>query len=198
MFARLIVGVFGSPWRLKRLCEPPRSSLATRMFRGLWKWYQYENGSSVAWNARFEGPPCFPHGMRGIFVSGGAVVGKNCVIYQQVTIGSIVMPDASRTGAPVIGRNVFIGAGAKIIGAVRVGDNVRVGANAVVYEDVPDNCVVVGSSQRNVQRTEALDNRFYSYRANGWHFYDNARHLPVEDPDIVARLEAGASWLESA
>ena len=48
-----------------------------------------------------------------------------------------------KSGAPVIGDNVYIGAGAKIIGGVRIGNNVRIGAGCVVVEDVPDNCTVV-------------------------------------------------------
>src|SRR5260221_1303024 len=66
-------------------------------------------------------------------------VGKDCWINQQVTIGF-----ANDTDAPTIQDNVKIGAGAKIIGKVNVGNNSKVGANAVVVKDVPDNCTVVG------------------------------------------------------
>jgi serine O-acetyltransferase len=55
-----------------------------------------------------------------------------------------------RRGAPTIGDNVYIGPGARIIGAVVVGNNVAVGANCVVTEDVPDNAVVVGVPARVV------------------------------------------------
>jgi serine O-acetyltransferase len=117
----------------------------------------------VALSAVFKAVPVFPHGVKGIFVSGGARIGENCVIFQQVTIGSVTHPDAKRAGSPQIGDNVYIGAGAKIVGQVTVGDNVRIGANAVVYKDVPDNCVVVGGEQRVIQKSESLDNRFYVF-----------------------------------
>ena len=51
----------------------------------------------------------------------------------------------------IFGKNVYIGAGAKIIGNVKVGDNVRVGANCVVVEDVPDNCTIVMNKPRIIK-----------------------------------------------
>lgn len=127
--------------------------------------------------------------MKGIFVSGDAVIGDNCIIFQQVTIGSVMLPDGGRRGAPVIGDNVYIGAGAKVIGAIRVGNNVRIGANAVVHKDVPDNCVVVSGGQRVVQREEPLDNRFYCLH-DRWVFFSKGRYLPVDDPQKVQLLDA--------
>ena len=55
-------------------------------------------------------------------------------------------------GAPTIGSNCLIGAGAKIIGNVHVGNNVRIGANAIVVDDVPDNCTVVMNKPRVIVR----------------------------------------------
>lgn len=69
---------------------------------------------------------------------GAKTVGKNCWINQQVTIGW------EQKGQPVILDNVRIGAGAKVIGKVTVGNNSIIGANAVIVKDVPDNCTVVG------------------------------------------------------
>ncbi len=69
---------------------------------------------------------------------GAKTVGKNCWINQQVTIGW------EQKGRPVILDNVRIGAGAKVIGKVVVGNNCVIGANAVIVKDVPDNCTVVG------------------------------------------------------
>ena len=70
---------------------------------------------------------------------GAKKIGKNCYIFQNVTIGYL-----NETDKPTIGDNVTIYAGAKILGNVKVGDNCIVGANAVVVKDVPDNCNVVG------------------------------------------------------
>ena len=76
-----------------------------------------------------------------------SVIGKNCVIGQQVTIGGRV----NGTGFPVIGDNVFIAPGAKVL-AGPIGSNVVIGANSVVLSSVPDNCVVAGVPARIVSR----------------------------------------------
>lgn len=57
----------------------------------------------------------FPHGLNGIWISSGAKIGENCVIFHQVTIGSNTLKDSKGSGSPEIGNNVYIGAGAKII-----------------------------------------------------------------------------------
>lgn len=126
------------------------------------------------------GEPCFPHGVKSIFISGNAKIGKNCVIFQQVTIGSVTLSDAKSAGAPTIGDNVYIGAGAKIVGNVRVGDNVRIGANAVVYKDVPANSIVVGGEQRVISKDALLDNRFYSTRSGVHVFYDDGKWVAAD------------------
>ena len=100
-------------------------------------------GSSIPLSTQFKDTPIFLHGLYGIFISGGARIGKNVTIYQQVTIGSVPNKNSKHFGAPTIGDNVLIGAGAKIVGNVKVGNNVNIGANAVVFEDIPDNATVV-------------------------------------------------------
>ena len=70
-------------------------------------------------------------------ISHNAVIGKNCTIFHQVTIGE------GRDGAPNIGNGVLVGAGAKIIGNVKVRDGARIGAGCVVCKDIPKNAVVV-------------------------------------------------------
>lgn len=77
----------------------------------------------------------------GIIVSGYARFGDNCRIRTGVVIG---LRSVARPCAPVIGHNVDIGAGAKILGAIVIGNNVLIGANAVVLSDVPDNSTAVG------------------------------------------------------
>lgn len=66
-------------------------------------------GTHLGYGAHFEEKPHLPHGLRGIFISHNAFIGKNCTIFQQVTIGE------GKGGAPIIGDNCLIGAGAKII-----------------------------------------------------------------------------------
>jgi serine O-acetyltransferase len=78
----------------------------------------------------------------GIVVNAGSRIGKNCNLSHGVTLGQANR--GRNKGYPIIGNNVYIGPGAKIIGAVKIGNNVAVGANCVVTRDVPDNAVVVG------------------------------------------------------
>jgi serine O-acetyltransferase len=78
----------------------------------------------------------------GIVVNERVTIGKNCNLSAGVIIGQVNR--GRNKGNPTIGDNVFIGPGAKIIGAISIGDNVAVGANCVVTKDVPANAVVVG------------------------------------------------------
>ena len=86
----------------------------------------------------------FGYGGIAVVIHSRAVIGKNCMIGQGVTIGG----KSGWYEVPVIGDNVIINAGAKIIGPVKIGDNVEIGANAVVVKDVPSNCVVAGIPAR--------------------------------------------------
>jgi serine O-acetyltransferase len=77
----------------------------------------------------------------GIVISGDAVFGDDCIIRNGVTVG---LRHTGQRGAPVIGNRVDIGAGAKVLGSIRIGDDVAIGANAVVITDVPSNSIAVG------------------------------------------------------
>lgn len=77
----------------------------------------------------------------GIVVSGYAKFGDHCRIRNGVVIG---LKNIEEPGAPIIGNNVDIGTGAKVLGKIRIGNNVLIGANAVVISDVPDNSIAVG------------------------------------------------------
>ncbi|CUV66437.1 Serine acetyltransferase [Sulfurovum sp. enrichment culture clone C5] len=186
MLGRILIMPFGSIWKVKELCN--RNMFFTKLVRIIYQIYQYENNSSIAWNSVFEGEPCFPHGMKGIFVSGGAKIGRNCVIFQQVTIGSVVMPSDNKVGYPTIGDNCYIGAGAKIIGNVNIGNNVRIGANAVVYKNVPNNSVVISGEQKITEKTDLLDNAFYSFQEK-WVYFDDGKWITVEDKDKLRLLQ---------
>jgi len=195
MIARLLVKPFGSVWLLKKRCFS-KNIVIEKVSKLLYGLYQYENNSSIAWNSVFKSEPCFPHGMKSIFVSGGAQIGHNCVIFQQVTIGSITLKDARGKGAPILGDNVYIGSGAKIIGAVKIGDNVRIGANAVVYKDVPNNSVVISGEQKIITKDETLDNRFYSYHGK-WVYYERGNFYTVTDKSIIDSLSNSQSATSS-
>lgn len=77
------------------------------------------------------------------------IIGKNASIAHGVTIGTKGMGDK---GVPIIGDNVFIGAGAKILGKIKIGHNVCIGANAVVVHDVPDNATAVGVPAKIIKK----------------------------------------------
>lgn len=88
----------------------------------------------------------FPH-MVGIIISSSATIGKNCVIYQNVTIGARSYEEGDYTkkeNFPMLGNNVTVYAGAVIVGPIHIGNNAVIGANAVVTTDIPDNAVAVG------------------------------------------------------
>lgn len=82
--------------------------------------------------AVIEGFLSLPHGLHGVYISRYASIGADCRIYQNVTIGEV------RGKAPQIGRNCLIGAGAVVVGDIRIGDGVKIGAGAVVCTDVPE------------------------------------------------------------
>ena len=90
----------------------------------------------------------FAHNGLGCVIGHRAVIGKNCKILSNVTIGG-----RSRIPAnPVLGENVSVGAGAVLLGDIHIGDNVSVGANAVVINDVPDGMIAVGVPAINKER----------------------------------------------
>jgi len=89
------------------------------------------------------------HGM-GVVIGETSVLGDNVTLFQGVTLGGTGKEKGKRH--PTLGNNVVVGAGAKILGNIRLGDNVSVGANAVVLEDVPPNSTVVGVPGRIARR----------------------------------------------
>ncbi|MDO8412669.1 MAG: serine acetyltransferase [Gallionellaceae bacterium] len=95
------------------------------------------------------------HNFSGIFIC-EATIGENCIVFQNVTIGHL----RGQPGPPRLGNNVFLGAGAKVLGQITLGNNVAVGANSVVIGDVPDNCTVMGVPARIIAReTQWIDEK---------------------------------------
>ncbi len=91
----------------------------------------------------------------GIVVNDRSVIGKNCNISQGVTLGQANR--GKNKGCPILGDNIYIGPGAKIVGAVTIGDNVAIGANCVVTKDIPDNSVVVGIPGKVISQDGSKD-----------------------------------------
>jgi serine O-acetyltransferase len=113
------------------------------------------------------------HGM-GVVIGETSVIGDNVTLYQGATLGGTGKEKGKRH--PSIGNDVVIGAGAKILGNITIGDNVLIGANSVVIKDVESNCTVVGVPGRIIKRGgEKVPSLFLE-------------HTALPDP-IVERLE---------
>ena len=95
-------------------------------------------GADIPINCNIGGGLLLPH-PNGIVIHPDAIIGPNCLIFQQVTIGTI---DGS--AKPVISGHVDIGAGAKVLGGIRIGAHAKIGANAVVLSDVPAGKTAIG------------------------------------------------------
>ena len=95
------------------------------------------NGCVIGAGAKFEQGFVIMHPV-GVVINSKVIGGKNIVVESGVVIGD------EKGQAPVLGSNVFIGAGAKIIGGIIIGDNVKIGANAVVVKSLPSNVTAVG------------------------------------------------------
>ncbi|NLK69863.1 MAG: serine O-acetyltransferase [Clostridiales bacterium] len=89
------------------------------------------------------------HGM-GVVIGETTEIGDNCILYQGVTLGGTGKEKGKRH--PTLGNNVMVGAGAKVLGPFKVGDNVKIAANAVVLNEIPPNCTAVGVPARIVKR----------------------------------------------
>jgi len=91
------------------------------------------------------------HGM-GVVIGETAEIGDNVTLYHGVTLGGTSLEKGKRH--PTLGERVVVGAGAKILGAITIGDDTRIGANAVVVRSVPANSVVVGVPGQNITRSK--------------------------------------------
>lgn len=109
------------------------------------RFWSVVTGADIPLDSNIGGGLLITH-PNGIVIHPKAVIGPNCLIFQQVTIGS------RDGGIPSIGGHVDIGAGAKVIGDVHIGDHARIGANSVVLESVPEGATVVGIPARIIKR----------------------------------------------
>jgi serine O-acetyltransferase len=109
--------------------------------RWLSHWGRWLTGIEIHPGARIGRRVFIDHGM-GVVIGETAEVGKNVTLYQGVSLAGTSLKREKRH--PTLGDNVVVGAGAKVIGAIYIGDNSRIGAGSVVVRDVPPNSVVVG------------------------------------------------------
>lgn len=87
------------------------------------------------------GPGLYIGHYGGITVSSRAVIGRDCNLSQNITIG--VSGAGAKRGAPTLGDNVYVAPGARLVGRITVGNNVKIGANAVIHRDVPNDAIAV-------------------------------------------------------
>lgn len=119
------------------------------------------------------------HGM-GVVIGETSMIGDDCHLYQAVTLGGSSTKRVKRH--PTLGSRVIVGAGAKIIGAVSIGDGAKIGAGSVVVTNVPANATVVGVPGHIVAYADAND--------------ETVLKLPDPEWDIIQRLESRIAELE--
>lgn len=93
------------------------------------------------------------HGM-GVVIGETAEIGDDVMLFHGVTLGGTGKDKGKRH--PTVGNGVLIGAGAKVLGPIKIGDNAKIGSNSVVLKDVPANATAVGISARNIVRTDKI------------------------------------------
>lgn len=106
------------------------------------RFWSVVTGADIPLNSQIGGGFAIPH-PNGIVIHPDARIGPNCLFFQQVTIGM-----RGTEGVPTVGGHVDIGAGAKVLGGLHIGDHACIGANAVVMSDVPAGATAVGIPAR--------------------------------------------------
>lgn len=159
----LVPDIYGSKlyWNIRNKYE--KSNYVLKKYYKF-KWYRLMERYSacIPLETKIAQSCVFPHGISGIFISTGAVIGEKCVIFQQVTIGSNTLNNTKGYGTPTIGNNCYLGAGSKIIGNVKIGNNCRIGANCIVVENITSDSTVVMPKPIIIQK-KTNDNRYFTY-----------------------------------
>lgn len=120
----------------------PLAALARRWAVLRHRLWSVVTGADVPLNTRMAGGLLLPH-PQGVVIHPDAQIGPNCLLMQQVTLGV-----GTRPGLPVLEGHCDVGAGAKVLGGVRLGRHCVIGANAVVLDDVPAGATAVGVPAR--------------------------------------------------
>lgn len=182
---RLAHGLWKRRWRLLA------RSLAA--FSRFWTGIEIHPGACIG--QRFF----IDHGM-GVVIGETAEIGDDCTLYHGVTLGGTSWKPGKRH--PTLGNGVIVGAGAKVLGPIVVGDQARIGSNAVVVQSVPAGATVVGIPGRVVNKTEQHPDNFEAYGLTGQMPDPVARaiecmleHMRRQDAEI-AQLREGLQQLQ--
>lgn len=179
--------------------------LAYRVAHKLYEKKLYFTARMISQSARFmTGIEIHPGAKigKGLFIDHGtgvvigetAEIGDNCTLYQGVTLGGTGKDKGKRH--PTIGDNVMIGAGAKVLGPFRIGNNSKIAAGAVVLSEIPDDCTAVGMPAKVVRQSGIrIENR-----AGDCDKTDELDQVHIPDPvaQQLAVLEARLSELEKS
>ncbi len=156
----------------------------SRFFSALGRWI---TGIEIHPGAKIGRRFFIDHGM-GVVIGETAEIGDDCTLYHGVTLGGTSWKQGKRH--PTLGDNVVVGAGAKVLGPIRLGEGCRVGSNAVVVKDVPDFCTVVGIpgkivNNRGKKHAAATDNKHPNHKKRkemakriGFDAYGTADDMP--------------------
>ena len=127
------------------------------------------------------------HGM-GVVIGETAVVGDDCTLYHGVTLGGTTWQKGKRH--PTLGRDVVVGAGAKVLGPIEIGDGVRIGSNSVVVKSIPAGGTVVGVPGRVIERPgdAASRRRADTAKRIGFDAYGATRDAPDPVANAVNRM----------
>lgn len=107
-------------------------------------------GCDIPSHVKIGGGFVIPHTW-GVVLNSKSIIGSNATILSGVVLGK------GKNGAPIVGDNVYIGAGAILIGNIKIGDNVTIGAGSVVVKDVPDNVTVVGNPAKIIKYNDPIN-----------------------------------------
>jgi serine O-acetyltransferase len=127
------------------------------------------------------------HGM-GVVIGETAVIGEDCTLYHGVTLGGTTWQKGKRH--PTLGRDVVVGAGAKVLGPIEIGDGARIGSNAVVVKAVPPGGTVVGVPGRVIERSAdaATQRRADTAKRIGFDAYGAVRDAPDPVANAINRM----------
>ncbi len=159
--------------------------LSHRLWKFKFKWLARFVSSLARWFTGIEIHPgavigrrfFIDHGM-GVVIGETAEIGNDCTLYHGVTLGGTTWQKGKRH--PILGNNVVIGAGAKILGPIILADNVRVGSNSVVVKSIDESQIVVGVPGRVLKNNKIQSNHFDSYAVG-----NNVDDPTVEDINFI-------------
>lgn len=179
--------LFGDYNRLKQNFNSTNNKYLKKIYRLIVSYYNYEQCSGLPLYIINNGSLNFVHGYCGIFISGSACIHNNVTIYQNVTIGSVRQIDSKSFGSPIIGENVILGAGCKIIGKITIGKNCRIAPNAFVNIDLPENTIFINSNTI-ITKEKKLINRVYQNNGSNWIYLENGKKIVEMNIDNIKLL----------